>query len=87
MSSLAECMNLGHQHPAVVKAIRAQAEKLCFVTAAWGAEPRAALARALLDDPVRWSAASEGLRAINARDFTVAAFDGALAGLLDALGL
>ena len=49
MSSLAECMNLGHQHPAVVQAIRAQAEKLCFVTAAWGAEPRAALARALLE--------------------------------------
>ena len=49
MSSLAECMNLGHQHPAVVRAIQRQAEKLCFVTAAWGAEPRAALARALLE--------------------------------------
>jgi len=49
MSSLAECMNLGHQHPAVVRAIRAQAERLCFVTASWGAQPRAALARALLD--------------------------------------
>ena len=41
MSSLAECMNLGHQHPAVVRAIREQAERLCFVTASWGAEPRA----------------------------------------------
>ncbi|MBS0373427.1 MAG: aminotransferase class III-fold pyridoxal phosphate-dependent enzyme [Proteobacteria bacterium] len=49
MSSLAECSNLGHQHPAVVRAIQAQAERLCFVTAAWGAEPRAALARALLE--------------------------------------
>jgi taurine---2-oxoglutarate transaminase len=49
MSSLAECMNLGHQHPAVVRAIQRQAEKLCFVTAAWGAEPRAALARGLLE--------------------------------------
>ena len=49
MSSLAECMNLGHQHPAVVRAIRAQAEKLCFVTAAWGAEPRATLATLLLE--------------------------------------
>jgi taurine--2-oxoglutarate transaminase len=49
MSSLAECMNLGHQHPAVVQAIREQAEKLCFVTAAWGAEPRARLAERLLE--------------------------------------
>jgi len=29
MSSLAECMSLGHQHPALVRAIREQAEKLC----------------------------------------------------------
>lgn len=49
MSSLAECSNLGHQHPALVRAIREQAEKLCFVTSAWGARPRAELARALLD--------------------------------------
>jgi len=49
MSSLAECMNLGHQHPGVVRAIKAQADRLCFVTAAWGAEPRAELARALLE--------------------------------------
>ncbi len=49
MSSLAECMNLGHQHPRVVRAIQQQAEKLCFVTAAWGSEPRAALARRLLE--------------------------------------
>ncbi|HEY2397171.1 MAG TPA: aminotransferase class III-fold pyridoxal phosphate-dependent enzyme [Rudaea sp.] len=49
MSSLAECSNLGHQHPSVVRAIRDQAERLCFVTSAWGATPRAELARALLD--------------------------------------
>jgi taurine--2-oxoglutarate transaminase len=49
MSSLAECMNLGHQHPAIIRAIREQAEKLCFVTAAWGAEPRARLAERLLE--------------------------------------
>jgi taurine--2-oxoglutarate transaminase len=49
MSSLAECSNLGHQHPAVVRAIQQQAEQLCFVTNAWGAEPRAALARELLE--------------------------------------
>src|SRR5512136_934915 len=49
MSSLAECSNLGHQHPRVVAAIRAQAEQLCFVTNAWGARPRAELAERLLD--------------------------------------
>jgi len=49
MSSLAECMTLGHQHPALIQAIRDQAERLCFVTAAWGAEPRARLAERLLE--------------------------------------
>src|SRR6516164_6557050 len=49
MSSLSECSNLGHQHPRVIAAIRAQAEKLCFVTSAWGAEPRAQLATLLLE--------------------------------------
>jgi taurine--2-oxoglutarate transaminase len=49
MSSLAECSNLGHQHPHVVAAIRAQAERLCFVTSAWGAAPRAQLAALLLE--------------------------------------
>ena len=49
MSSLAECSNLGHQHPRVVAAIREQAERLCFVTSAWGAQPRADLAEALLE--------------------------------------
>ena len=48
MSSLAECSNLGHQHPRLVAAIRAQAEELCFVTNAWGAVPRAELAERLL---------------------------------------
>src|SRR5512135_3485754 len=49
MSSLSECMNLGHQHPALVKAIQTQAATLCFTTAAWGAEPRARLAERLLE--------------------------------------
>lgn len=49
MSSLAECSNLGHQHPHIVAAIRAQAEHLCFVTSAWGAQPRADLAEMLLE--------------------------------------
>ncbi|MEO8509232.1 MAG: aminotransferase class III-fold pyridoxal phosphate-dependent enzyme [Betaproteobacteria bacterium] len=48
-SSLAECSNLGHQHPRVVAAIKAQADSLCFVTSAWGARPRQALAHELLD--------------------------------------
>ncbi|MFY9315463.1 MAG: aminotransferase class III-fold pyridoxal phosphate-dependent enzyme [Burkholderiales bacterium] len=49
MSSLSECSNLGHQHPRLVGAIRAQAERLCFVTSSWGAEPRAELAARLLE--------------------------------------
>jgi taurine--2-oxoglutarate transaminase len=49
LSSLSECSNLGHQHPHVVATIREQAEKLCFVTNAWGAEPRARLAELLLE--------------------------------------
>jgi taurine--2-oxoglutarate transaminase len=49
MSSLAECSNLGHQHPKVVAAIRRQAQELCFVTNAWGATPRAQLAQMLLE--------------------------------------
>ena len=48
MSSLAECMNLGHQHPRLIRAIQDQAQRLCFVNAAWGAESRASLAEQLL---------------------------------------
>src|SRR5437867_2167026 len=32
LSSQAECCNLGHQHPAVVKAIQAQAAQLCYIS-------------------------------------------------------
>jgi taurine--2-oxoglutarate transaminase len=49
MSSLAECSHLGHQHPRLVEAIRSQAEQLCFITNAWGAQPRAELASLLLE--------------------------------------
>lgn len=49
MSSLAECSNLGHQHPALIAAIQRQAEQLCFVTSSWGAQPRAQLAQLLLE--------------------------------------
>ncbi len=48
-SSQAECSNLGHQHPRVVAALKAQADALCFVSNAWGAQPRARLAAELLD--------------------------------------
>lgn len=44
LSSQAECCNLGHQHPAVVKAIQEQAERLCYIANSWGAQPRAELA-------------------------------------------
>jgi len=49
MSSLAECSNLGHQHPRLVEAIRENAERLCFVSNAWGAQSRAELAERLLE--------------------------------------
>ncbi|MGB6306355.1 MAG: aminotransferase class III-fold pyridoxal phosphate-dependent enzyme [Steroidobacteraceae bacterium] len=49
MSSLAECMNLGHQHPRLIRAIQEQAQTLCFVNSSWGAAPRAALAESLLE--------------------------------------
>lgn len=49
LSSQAECCNLGHQHPRLVAAIRAQAERLCYVANAWGAQPRAELAARLLE--------------------------------------
>ena len=49
LSSLAECVNLGHQHPKVVAAIQDQAARLCYTTSAWGAEPRARLAQRLLE--------------------------------------
>lgn len=39
MSSMAECCNLGHQHPKVVAAIKAQAEAMCYVQPGWGAPP------------------------------------------------
>ena len=41
--------NLGHQHPKVVRAIREQAEKLCYIGASFTDEPRATLARMLAE--------------------------------------
>lgn len=49
MSSLAECSNLGHQHPKLIQAIKNQAESLCFVTNQWGVTIRRELAEKLLD--------------------------------------
>jgi taurine--2-oxoglutarate transaminase len=49
LSSMAECCNLGHQHPRVVAAIKAQADRMCYVQPGWGATPRAELARRLID--------------------------------------
>jgi len=49
MSSLAECMNLGHQHPRLIRAIQEQAKTLCFVNSSWGSTPRAQLAERLLE--------------------------------------
>ncbi len=48
-SSQSECCNLGHQHPAVVAAIKVQADRLCYIANAWGASPRAELAAMLLE--------------------------------------
>jgi taurine---2-oxoglutarate transaminase len=49
LSSQAECCNLGHQHPRLISAIQAQAEKLCYITNGWGAQPRAELAQLIVE--------------------------------------
>lgn len=49
LSSQAECCHLGHQHPDVVAAIQRQADELCYIHNAWGARPRAELARRLIE--------------------------------------
>jgi taurine---2-oxoglutarate transaminase len=37
-------MNIGHQHPKIIAAIKEQAEKLCYITPSYASEPRAQLA-------------------------------------------
>lgn len=37
-------MNIGHQHPKIIAAIKEQAEKLCYITPSFASEPRAQLA-------------------------------------------
>lgn len=49
LSAQAQCNHLGHQHPAVVAAIQAQAAQLCFIHNAWGSPPRAELARRIVE--------------------------------------
>ena len=49
LSSMAECCNLGHQHPKIVAAIKAQADAMCYVQPGWGSQPRAELAQRLID--------------------------------------
>src|SRR5512136_701336 len=45
LSAMAECSHLGHQHPAVVAAIKRQADEIMFVTSGWGNRTRAMLAK------------------------------------------
>ena len=40
-------VNLGHQHPTVVAAIKAQADKLCYVNPRFASQPRGELGREL----------------------------------------
>lgn len=49
LSSQAECNNLGHQHPEVIKAIEQQLHQLCYIQNSWGSEPRRLLAEQLLE--------------------------------------
>ncbi|MCA9870486.1 MAG: aminotransferase class III-fold pyridoxal phosphate-dependent enzyme [Caldilineae bacterium] len=49
LSSQAQCNHLGHQHPDMVAAIQKQAAELCFIHIAWGAKPRAELAKRLIE--------------------------------------
>jgi taurine--2-oxoglutarate transaminase len=62
LSSQAECCNLGHQHPVVVKAIQEQAGRLCYISNSWGAKPRGELARRIVE------IANGGSTVIGARD-------------------
>ena len=42
-------LNLGHQHPAIVAAIKSQAEKLCYIGPAMGNDARSELARLMAE--------------------------------------
>lgn len=49
LSAMAECSHLGHQHPAVIEAIKRQAEEIMFVPSGWGNRTRALLAKKVVE--------------------------------------
>lgn len=49
MSSLLVCSNLGHSLPEIVEAIKAQADKMCFMSPAYASEPKSKLAKMLVE--------------------------------------
>ena len=49
MSSQLVNLNLGHGNKAIINAIKEQAEKLCFISPGYAAEPRATLAKMLIE--------------------------------------
>ena len=49
MSSQLVNMNLGHSHPVIIEAIQEQAKNLCFMAPSYAVEPRAELAKMIID--------------------------------------
>lgn len=49
MASLLVCSNLGHELPEIVEAIKAQADKMCFMAPAYASEPKSMLAKMLVE--------------------------------------
>ena len=49
MSSLLVCSNLGHELPEIVKAIKEQADRMCFMAPAYATEPKSLLAKMLVE--------------------------------------
>lgn len=49
MSSQLVNLNLGHGNRAIIDAIKEQAEKICYISPSYGSEPRAELARMLVE--------------------------------------
>jgi taurine---2-oxoglutarate transaminase len=43
------CINVGHRHPHVLKAMKEQMDKLCYVPPIFGTEPKAKLAKMIAD--------------------------------------
>lgn len=49
MSSQLVNLNLGHRNPAIIEAIKAQADAYCYISPAYGSQPRAELGKMLLE--------------------------------------